>query len=272
MKFSEEEIDRLRAKYIEACTAHKYYIYGEGAPNPRKANKNYFVMAGIRKELAADKEAYRNLFMPLLKHEKDFIALSAAFSLIPLEPAKAKEVMEKVASGPDRRARSDAEIMMRFWRNGDYTDFENLFTYQDKDLPVRCGISVEEAIPVLRKRFIDAAIAYEYYSFGKEGWKPDEVSKSFEIMIAIRQVLKVDKQAYRELFLPLLEHKNDFVKKEAAYSLLPLETEKAEKALEEVIDSGNKETGDSARKIRKLWKQGLYDELNGLFADDVPQS
>lgn len=272
MKFSKEKIDELRAKYIEACTAHKYYIYGEGAPNPRKANKNYFVMAGIRKELADDKEAYRELFMPLLKHEKDFIALSAAFSIIPLEPAKAKEIMEKIASGPDRRARSDAEIMMEYWRKGYYTNYTNQFMYRDKNLPVRCGISAEETIPVLRKRFIDAAIAYEYYSFGKEGWKPDEVSKSFEIMISIRQVMKVDKQAYRELFLPLLEHENDFVKKEAAYSLLPLEPEKAEKALEEVIDSGTKETGDSARKTRKLWKQGQYDELNSLFADDLLQS
>ena len=109
---------------------------------------------------------------------------------------------------------------------------------------------------MLREKFVDAAIAYEYHLFGAEGWKPDEVSRSYDIMIAIRQVLKVAKQSYRELFLPLLEHENDFVKKEAAYSLLPLEPEKAEKALEEVIDSGTKETGDSARKTRKLWKQG----------------
>ncbi|MEI3101054.1 MAG: DUF2019 domain-containing protein [Oscillospiraceae bacterium] len=80
------------------------------------------------------------------------------------------------------------------------------------------------------------------------------------------------KQSYRELFLPLLEHENDFVKKEAAYSLLPLEPEEAEKAMEEVIDSGTKEAASSARMIRKYWKQGQYDELNSLFADDLLQS
>ena len=268
MKFSKEKIDELRKKFTEACAAHEYYLYVWNGPSSRKADKNMDIMQNIRKELSADKEAYLELFMPLLNHENDYIAYHSAFSLMPLMPAKAKEVMERIASGPDRFARGKAEIMMEYWRKGYYTNYTNQFMYRDKNLPVRCRISAGETIPVLRKRFIDAAIAYEYYSFGKEGWKPDEVSKSFEIMISIRQVLKVDKQAYRELFLHLLEHKNDFVKKEAAYSLLPLETEKAEKALEEVIDSGSKETGDSARKILKLWKQGQYDELNSLFVDD----
>jgi len=42
--------------------------------------------------------------------------------------------------------------------------------------------------------------------------------------------------------------------------------------MEEVIDSGTKEAASSARMIRKYWKQGQYDELNSLFADDLLQS
>ena len=270
----EKELQKLREEFVTASIAKKTALYKEA--NVRKTNRNHDRMIAIQKKLAPDKQKYKEFFLPQLKHENYRVRLDAACAFRAVGPSAAKAVLDEIVAHGDRFDSTEACTVLHFWRSDNSIFIRNLFAYEYKDLPVRYGInaegSKEKTVTLLREKFVDAAIAYEYHLFGAEGWKPDEASRSYDIMIAIRQVLKVAKQSYRELFLPLLEHENDFVKKEAAYSLLPLETEKAEKALEEVIDSGTKETGDSARKTRKLWKQGQFDELNSLFADDLLQS
>ena len=270
----EKELQKLREEFVNASIARYNFLYKE--LNVRKADRNHDKMMAIRAKVASDKETYREFFLPLLEHENYRVRLDAASAFIAVEPGMAKEILEEVVAHGDRHDSNTAEWILYFWRKGDFIDTTRLFDNEDKDMPARYGIglegSKEETVTVLREKFVDAALAYEYYLFGEEDWKPDEASRSYDIMIAIRQVMKVDKQSYRELFLPLLEHENDFVKKEAAYSLLPLEPEKAEKALEEVINSGNKEAASSAKMIRKYWKQGQFDELNSLFADDLLQS
>jgi len=79
-------------------------------------------------------------------------------------------------------------------------------------------------------------------------------NKIAERLSQIRQILRV-KDNFVELFKPLLNHENDYVRMNTAYALLPFLSSEAEKVLED-ISTRPRTLGFEAKMTLQEWRKG----------------
>lgn len=82
-----------------------------------------------------------------------------------------------------------------------------------------------------------------------------KANKQFDKIRKIEKELKLDSDLYVKYFEPLLEHENDYVKVNAAYSLLPLTTKKSEKVLAELSKKRGLMAFEAEMTLQE-WKKG----------------
>ncbi|WP_110953600.1 DUF2019 domain-containing protein [Anaerosinus massiliensis] len=84
------KLEKILRDYESAC------IKGEEAQengDSKNSNKKYRVIQKIRKELKENTEYGLEKLLPYLEHPSPFVRLKTAFSIIPVAPEKAKEVL-----------------------------------------------------------------------------------------------------------------------------------------------------------------------------------
>lgn len=84
------ELKKILSDYENAC------IKGEEAQeqgNSKTANKQQRIIQKIRKELKENEKYGLEKLLPYLEHESPFVRLKTAFSVIPIAPERAREVL-----------------------------------------------------------------------------------------------------------------------------------------------------------------------------------
>lgn len=93
-----------------------------------------------------------------------------------------------------------------------------------------------ESVDRIINQYIKAAI--EYGEAAEEG-VAERVNKNADIIWDLRKEIKNNREIGLQILEPLLEHENEYVRLKAAYDLLPVQTKKAEKVLEDLAKGKN---------------------------------
>lgn len=106
--------DKLIEKYVKASIK-----YGEAQEegDSKTVNKQSSIIRKIRAELKQDSEFGLEQLEPLLEHENDYVRLKTAFSLIPLFPVKAENVLIELSSKRGLIG-FEAEMTFKEWQKG----------------------------------------------------------------------------------------------------------------------------------------------------------
>ncbi len=100
--------------------------------------------------------------------------------------------------------------------------------------------------------YINASINY---GKAQEEGNSKEVNKNANIIQKIRQEIKKDFNAYTKQIESLLMHENDYVRLKAAFDLLTIQSDKAEKVLVELSKKRGL-IGFEAEMTLQEWKNG----------------
>lgn len=103
------------------------------------------------------------------------------------------------------------------------------------------------------EKFIEASVKY-----GKtmEAGNAKIANKNSDIIRKIRGKWKSNQEDVLEDLLLLLNHKEDYVRLNAAFTLLPLSPDKAEAVLKELALKERCQLGFEAEMILREWKKG----------------
>jgi hypothetical protein len=108
------ELERILTEYLNAC------VRGEDAQergDSKMINKQHRIIQKIRKELRENREYGLDKLLPYLEHESPFVRLKTAFSIIPIAPIRAKEVLTQLKEVRGLTGYS-AEMTLSEWENG----------------------------------------------------------------------------------------------------------------------------------------------------------
>jgi hypothetical protein len=113
---SEKSIHTLISQYAEAAAAH-----GQGSwdGNYKKANRNYDIVANIRRELMERGEEGRMALLELLNHPDPHVRTSAAAYALQFAPERAEAVLVEVGQSDVGIVSFTAEMTLEQWRKGE---------------------------------------------------------------------------------------------------------------------------------------------------------
>lgn len=109
-----KKLEKILLDYESAC------IKGEeaqGKGDSKNSNKQYRVIQKIRKELKENPEYGIDKLLPYLEHPSPFVRLKTAFSVIPVAPERAKEVLTQLKEIRGLTGYS-AETTLSEWKKG----------------------------------------------------------------------------------------------------------------------------------------------------------
>lgn len=109
-----------------------------------------------------------------------------------------------------------------------------------------------ENVDKIINQYIKAAI--EYGEAAEEGVAV-KVNKNADIIWNLRKEIKNNREIGLQVLEPLLEHESGYVRLKAAYDLLPIQTEKAERVLEELVKK-KRLLGFEAKMLLEEWRKG----------------
>jgi HEAT repeat protein len=107
-------LEKILEEFVEACLKQEDSIK---RGDSKTVNKQYRIIQGIRSDLKKNPHYGLEKLIPFLEHPSANVRLSVAFTLIPILPERAKEVLQALAAGRGTIA-FNAEMTLSEWEKG----------------------------------------------------------------------------------------------------------------------------------------------------------
>ncbi len=107
-------LEKILEEFIGACLKQEDSIK---RGDSKTGNKQYRIIQGIRRDLKENPNYGLEKLSPFLEHPSANVRLTTAFTLIPILPEQAKEVLQELAAGRGTIA-FNAEMTLSEWEKG----------------------------------------------------------------------------------------------------------------------------------------------------------
>jgi len=108
------KLEQILEEYIEACLKEEDSLK---RGDSKTGNKQYRIIKNITRDLRSNPNYGLEKLIPFLEHPSANVRLTTAFTLIPILPKQAKEVLQVLAAGRGTIA-FNAKMTLSEWEKG----------------------------------------------------------------------------------------------------------------------------------------------------------